>query len=117
MSERPRFFAVNGAARCFRRERSCGVLARCDIPPESSAPEARRRPARAASREWRTRWREIGTLALASALLVIAPRSAHAAPPSAVDDPNPSPFKVNGPLDIGITAGAMVLGGMPRLFA
>ncbi|MEP7122073.1 MAG: phosphatase PAP2 family protein [Byssovorax sp.] len=37
--------------------------------------------------------------------------------PVAPDDPNHSPFKVNIPLDLGITAGGMLIGGLPRLFA
>ncbi len=90
--------------------------------------------------------RGTGLLTLVSALSALTPRTAHAdetvAPPAAVElkpvaptppvaptapvtpvapitpeDPNHSPFRVNLPLDAGITAGAMVIGGLPRLFA
>jgi hypothetical protein len=63
----------------------------------------------------RKRPREVGLLV--AALLVLAPRAAHAEVPDPTPDPNRSPFQVNVPLDIGISVGSMVLGGIPRLFA
>lgn len=71
---------------------------------------------RAASRS-RKRLSTIGLLALVAALSTLVPRAAHAEVPPEPIDPNHSPFRVNVPLDIGISVGSMVLGGMPRLFA
>jgi membrane-associated phospholipid phosphatase len=82
---------------------------------------------RAATRRcWRQRLVAVNTavsrrtslclFALVSSVAVVPSRAAHAqVAPEA--DPNRSPYEVNVPLDVGITLGAMILGGMPRLFA
>lgn len=74
-------------------------------------------PTNLATSRARKRPRGAGILALVAALSVLAPRAARAEVPDPPPDPNRSPFKVNVPLDIGISVGSMVLGGMPRLFA